>query len=217
MLFIQPTSPLPLRGLTANPQSCGQRQQHVVMLSASKGGRGFRRAFQPAGDDAPSNFEPYDGSMPLLPAWRPSSLEQAFDYAASRVSHRERDMEEPAKVVRVVTTDHATMFASVVQEVEGSPHRPARVWLRPLLLDAADGFVDLRGVSDVVLDFKFVCDDVDQRTRTSVHVNLAATESDLSARIIADDPASGVASDALVNFLRRLHAPPSESSHPQVE
>lgn len=166
-------------------------------------------------------FESFDGSQPLLPPWRPESLEQAFNHASSRISSRENPKiqpELPQTIISLKVTNSeskiTTMFASVIQAVDhGDKHR---VWLRPLLLDASvGGFVDLRGTSDLLLDQYLVGDKVDEITRMKLRVNLTATECDLYERTadVIDGLSTQVASDALVQFLSRLH----QQHHPLQE
>lgn len=187
---------------------------HYTRASAGGKGRPPRRVFRPARGNNPRDYESFDGSQPLLPPWQPSSLEEAFTYAASRVERREKRSEPPMHVVRVVTANHSTLFAAVVQHIDAA-HRPPRVWLRPLLLDGRTGFIDLRGASDLLLDTCFVKDDVDARTSTSLRATLAATEPDLASHTTEEDPYSHVASTALVEFLKTLRQPPSEEPQSQ--
>lgn len=177
----------------------------------------------------PSHFQQFDGSMPLLPPWRPETLEQAFSYASARV-HRptSRDDAWSRHLVRLDCPGHATLYAQVVQysEKHGQIDNPSdstdnrrtqKVWLRPLLLDAQEemdsrtthtqGFLDLRGLSDLVVHSRFVTPIHDPAVALSVRLNLAATSADASTRAALDDDGtfSRLASDTLFDFVRRLY------------
>lgn len=205
--FVAPT---PLRILQSMQTTC-IIHHHCLRASAGGKGRPPRRLFRPARDGKPRDYEAFDGSQPLLPQWKPASLEEDFGYAASRIERRETRADPPMHVVRVVTTNHATLFAAVVQHVDAA-NRPPRVWLRPLLLDGRTGFIDLRGATDLLIDLNFIKDDVDARTRTSLRATLAATEPDLPTHGTEGDSYLQVASAALVEFLNKLHHPPSEET-----
>lgn len=159
------------------------------------------------------NFEPFDGSRPLLPPWRPEfqSLEEQFTYTSSKLNkrfkHRKPDdtLDNLVKIQHLAS--HKTLFASVISTSSTHEHR---IWLRPLLLDMHDGgFVDLRGTNDVLLDAGqlLVEKDVDAVTRTKLRVNLAATEPDALQRFVSDDNGvmSDIASNALLDFLSSCH------------
>lgn len=156
-----------------------------------------KRRYRPEPDEPA--FRPFDGSRPLLPAWRPPSVEADFSYTARRVVSRERAA-PPARLVRV-RSGYGTLFARVVQEVAGGA---PRLWLRPLLLDGAgDEFVDLRGASDVVLEAG-AAEDVSGELRARVDANLAATEADVVSRVVEDERWSEVGSRALLAFMQSL-------------
>lgn len=159
------------------------------------------------------NFEPFDGSRPLLPPWRPEfqSLEEQFTYTSSklnkRVKHRKPDdtLDNLVKIQHLAS--HKTLFASVISTSSTHEHR---ILLRPLLLDIHDGgFVDLRGTNDVLLNAEqlLVDKDVDAVTRTKLRVNLAATEPDALQRFVSDENGvmSDIASNALLDFLSSCH------------
>lgn len=176
----------------------------------------------------PSQFQHFDGSVPLLPPWRPDTLEQDFTYASARV-HRpaSRDDAWTRNLVRLDCPGHATLYAHVVQYSEKdngvtSPpgdtdsRRTQKVWLRPLLLDSQEqtetdadtnGFLDLRGLSDLVVHSRFVAPIDDPVVALSIRLNLAATNPDVATRVTLDDDGtfSRVASDTLFDFVRRLY------------
>lgn len=177
----------------------------------------------------PSQFQHFDGSVPLLPPWRPETIEQDFSYASARV-HRPPSHDDvwARNLVRLDCPGHATLYAHVVQYSEGgnsgtSPsnktdnHSVQKVWLRPLLLDAQEqtytkatmkGFVDLRGLSDLVVHSRFVAPIDDPAVALSIRLNLAATNEDVATRITLDDDDgtfSRLASDTLFDFVRRLY------------
>lgn len=177
----------------------------------------------------PSQFQNFDGSVPLLPPWRPETLEQDFSYASARV-HRPSPHDDvwARNLVRLDCPGHATLYAHVVQYSEaGDPdaslsdstgnHGMQKVWLRPLLLDAQEqtytkatmkGFLDLRGLSDLVVHSRFVAPIDDPTVALSIRLNLAATNADVAARITLDDDDgtfSRLASETLFDFVRRLY------------
>lgn len=148
------------------------------------------------------DFQPFDGSTPLLPPWRPPSIEAEFSYSARHIVSRERPVPPAKKIVKVESGDLGTLFAEVVQEVtEGE----GKLWLRPLLLDKGDEgtFLDLRGGSDVFLQKECVRD-VDEETKTRLHINLLATESDVLSRAVSDERWNDVGSRALFAFINGL-------------
>lgn len=169
------------------------------------------------------NFAPFDGSRPLLPPWRPDSLEQGFNYAASRIRSREPNysaaeadcnteqhsaQSEGFPLVRIChPRDGTTLYAHRVQQTSGrggGAGGVARVWLRPLLLDGDEGFVDVRGGADLVLDASVGAQEVASELATRVRVNLAATEAEVQARAALDDAFGGLAAQALLEFVRKL-------------
>lgn len=148
-------------------------------------------------------FARFDGSKPLLPPWRPESLEAEFNYSARRVESRERGADRVhRKIVKVEKLGFATMFAEVVQEIDDGK---GRIWLRPLLMDShgQDGFVDLRGATDVVLE-KTSVSDVDSETKLRLSVNLMATEEDVVGRVVSDENWDKVSTNAVLLFLKKL-------------
>lgn len=169
-----------------------------------------KRPFRRVRGGSPNNFKPFDGSRPLLPPWRPESVEQDFSQSASRITYRETHTDETNthQIVSLISPGYATLFAKLIQEVTTTGGK-ARVWLRPLLLDASSGFVDLRGANDLVLDQSLVRQ-VDPLTVTKLRVNLAATEADVSSRAAVDDAVGHLASRALVDFMRHLSDHKSE-------
>lgn len=162
-------------------------------------------------EDLNHKYKPFDGTMPLLPPWHPPTIEADFRYNAQRIVSREA--EEPLKkVVKIECEGHGTMFAEVVQEIgpqsarEGKQAKPRRVWLRPLLLDHLDTFMDLRGGTDLVLDAAKVAD-VSNETRTRITANLAAIEGDMLSRQEASEWRwQDATSTAVINFVRDLSA-----------
>lgn len=171
--------------------------------------------FRPDDDDDGSDahdFRPFDGSMPLLPAWRPPTIEADFRYNAQRIVSRESRAAAERQLKRIVKVESqgcGTLFAEVVQEVapkedaQGAKERVAKLWLRPLLLDNEDTFMDLRGGSDLVLEAGRVVE-VDGEMRTRVAVNLAATEGDVVSRTVSDERWKESTSNALLEFVRSL-------------
>lgn len=203
MAFIAPI--LPINSGFHRECHSGLRRSHVktrVVASAKR----------PSNDKA--DFTPFDGSQPLLPPWRPPSLEADFTYSARRLVHRARHMEAPTRLVRLESPGYATLFARVVQNVT-SPDGTKRVWLRPLLLDApTGGFVDVRGGTDLVLPDHLISDDVQGEMYTRVVANLAATEGDVEARAVNDD-GDGIdtsARTALMEFVRKVSGQDGEES-----
>lgn len=211
-------------------ETSGTRTLLLASGSGKKGGRpsnssGFR-PFERNGQRGfnngpgrhrrlPDDFQPFDGSVPLLPPWRPESLEQAFNYASMRV-HRPVSSDDASsdRLVRLQCPGHATLYAHVLQysdKQDSESQSSQKVWLRPLLLDAIDsdcsqGFLDLRGVSDLVVHSRFVHSVDDPQVALSVKLNLAATHADTTARVALDDGAfSHVASDALFEFVKRMY------------
>eukprot|EP00737_Agarophyton_chilense_P001633 gb/GEZJ01001832.1/.p1 GENE.gb/GEZJ01001832.1/~~gb/GEZJ01001832.1/.p1 ORF type:complete len:151 (+),score=23.50 gb/GEZJ01001832.1/:35-487(+) len=87
--------------------------------------------FPPLGPRFNHSFQPFDGSKPLLPPWRPSSLEDEFGYTAKRIESRQKAQPTLRRIVKVEKKGFATMFAEVVQELDDGK---GRIWLRPLLL-----------------------------------------------------------------------------------
>ncbi|KAI0560003.1 hypothetical protein FGB62_128g014 [Gracilaria domingensis] len=158
--------------------------------------------FPPLGPHFNHSFHHFDGSKPLLPPWRPASLEDEFGYTASRIESREREKPSFRRIVKVEKEGFATMFAEVVQEPNDER---GRMWLRPLLLSShlKDTAVDLRGATDVVLDKKCVSE-VDSETRLRLSVNLIATEHDVVGRVLSDERWDEVGTNAVLSFMKRL-------------
>lgn len=194
---------------TAHPV-CSQSTRHVVCANAKRSSDG-RFKFPP--DDSENKakqFEPFDGSMPLLPPWRPPSVEADFAYNARRIVSRETGVAaSPKKIVKVESDGCGTLFAELVQEVGGEEvdgeYVAEKMWLRPLLLDSDVGgtFVDMRGGTDLVLEADKVSE-VDAEMRTRVWINLAATESDVLERAVSDERWNENASKVLLVFLKSI-------------
>lgn len=148
------------------------------------------------------NFQPFDGSKPLLPPWRPESLEAEFIYSSRHVESHEKTAPTFRKIVKVEGHGFATMFAEVVQEVDNAK---GNMWLRPLLLTNRnkDTSMDLRGASDIVLEKKLV-QNVDNETRLRICVNLMATEEDVVDRVLSDERWDEVSSRAVLMFMKKL-------------
>lgn len=161
---------------------------------------GYGRPPDESDDDVP--FAQFDGSVPLLPPWRPPSAEAEFAVRAKRVERRE-SVRSPRAIVRVDGAGGAALFAELVQRV-GQDEGPERVWLRPLLLNGTDGtFVDLRGGNDVLMPAEgiAVCDD---ETRTRVVMNTAATEGELADRCAQDERWTEAGAAALRLFVLHM-------------
>eukprot|EP00177_Eucheuma_denticulatum_P001217 GFKZ01002196.1.p1 GENE.GFKZ01002196.1~~GFKZ01002196.1.p1 ORF type:complete len:204 (+),score=33.88 GFKZ01002196.1:182-793(+) len=155
-------------------------------------------------------FSPFDGTLPLLPPWRPPSLESDFHYNATRIIHRE-SQPPSLPLVRVVSPGFGTLFAQLVQRVEGTREGGGvKFWLRPLLLDACEeiggGFMDLRGGNDVFIDAgEERVQRVAGEMRLRVEVNLAATESDCVGRLGEDADVWAEGTQAvLMRFMKSL-------------
>lgn len=181
------------------PQFC----VHPPRASNKSSGDDF--SLPPIRPQGKRNFEPFDGSTPLLPQWRPPSVEAEFNYSARRVVSRERVSKTPAKrLVKVANRGYGTLFAEVVQEIDEGE---GKLWLRPLLLDSDDKdentFVDLRGGSDLVLS-KSRATELDDETKIRVTMNMVATESDLIDRALSDERWNEIGSTALIKFMTGL-------------
>lgn len=157
------------------------------------------------------NYKPFDGSRPLLPPWRPPTIEAEFRYNAQRIISRESRaaaQKQPKKIVKIESASHGTLFAEVVQEIEpqSAPEKPnalKKLWLRPLLLDGEETYMDLRGGNDLFLDAAKVTD-ISSETRTRVTVNLAVAEGDLIDRAVADERWKEATSAALIAFMKSI-------------
>lgn len=175
------------------------------MPHATGGRKGKDDSFKlpPIRPDRNQNFQPFDGSRPLLPPWRPPSIEAEFNHQADRISSREKSTtQSQKKIVKIHSHGFGTLFAEVVQELG---EEQEKVWLRPLLLDSDESAtsVDLRGGSDVVLE-RCQVEDVDSETSFRISVNLMATESDLLGRALSDDRWNEISSKAVMTFMRTL-------------
>lgn len=146
-------------------------------------------------------FEPFDGSTPLLPPWRPPTLESDFSYNAQRIVSRESQAEQK-KIVQVKSPGYGTLIAELIQEIEAKEGTKQKFWLRPLLLDGEkEGFMDLRGGSDVFWEGGSV-EEVAGEKRVRVEINLAATEGDVIGRVVRDDDWRESTSLALLTFMK---------------
>jgi len=215
MAFVN-SSFLGVRGTKLAQSTCASPVEHQFSLpcASAKGfdGKGF--VFPPEdGGDARERFEPFDGSMPLLPPWRPPTVEADFAFNAKRLISRESGLQarKENKIVKVESKGGGTLFAEVVQETvvandrDGSGNRQPKMWLRPLLLNSEveNTFMDLRGGTDLVLEASKVSE-IDSETRTRVTVNLAATEADALDRAVSDERWNESGSKALLVFMRSL-------------
>lgn len=149
------------------------------------------------------DFQPFDGTQPLLPQWNPSSAEEAFQYHGARARARERAAEEMKPVVCVTAGDDEkdVLFAEIVKRgVQGD-----RVWLRPLMMRRrdADSLLDMRATSDLVLPETFV-QTPDDKDRIVVLMSVAAWEKDLLQRCISEEDGLDSRRQILTAFVNRL-------------
>lgn len=149
--------------------------QHLIML-----------AFRSRPSRSDDKFESFDGSLPLLPPWRPSSPEEDFVYHGRRARAREQAAQSFRRIVSV-SADGDTgdvLFAEVIQDTQ----KEGTMWVRPLLMrnQSKDTLLDMRGTIDILLPSSCVAEP-DLETRTFVSMSVAASEHDFYNRFLGDD------------------------------
>lgn len=171
-------------------------------------------------DGAARRFEPFDGSLPLLPPFRPATPEADFARHGERVRGRERAAREAREARRVVSllSGGDRLYAEMVQE---AGVKDGKVWLRPLMLHVGEGggrredeerdgesyWMDLRQTSDVLLPKEAVCmEPVEPARKVVLDMTLAAAEKDLYKRVVDMDDGVDLRSHraALAGFIQSL-------------
>jgi hypothetical protein len=160
----------------------------------------------------PESFEPFDGSMPMLPPWRPASPEEDFSYHSAHTRACERAAEDLRPIVAVAATsdEQEVLYAELVQ----GGLKGGRAWLRPLMLvkrgaggsegdSHGDSWLDMRATSDVFLPEHLVVTP-DDTARTLVVMSVAASERDLLDRCIGSDDGFEDSRFILSDFVRKL-------------
>lgn len=197
MAFV-PSSFLGAALFTGQHTSRPATNSHRPQAKASGGNNKNNGAFRKVNGKSPKDFEKFDGSQPLLPPYRPESLEQTFSYTARQFKRRET----PVLDTVMLRGGASVLFANVIQNI-APKDGVSRVWLRPLILDNDTGFIDVRGANDLVLDADLV-QAVAPELCTRLEVNLAATEAEFLSKCALDDQVCRVASSALVDFMHHV-------------